>query len=233
VSERSHTDFPSLTPAGPVPKIRSIFDFTDEALQQLRLWLEMHPPAVPINSVLGFQQQIRFLDRSTSSVNVFNTTSETPLYTFTVNGGDMGSDRLIRLTIIGDFLYNNSVSDTVTVRVKFGGSVLWGNAGLLGNPGTARHPWALAIHIANQGDTGSQFMYGWFISERSDISAPTVAGIGDAVSTESNVLGFPLATSGLSSIDTTVGQTLQVTAQWSVASASNSMRKRYGLLELL
>jgi hypothetical protein len=51
VSER---DFPTLRAPGGVPKIHSIFDFTAEALGQLRLWLEMNPPSIPVDQVLGF-----------------------------------------------------------------------------------------------------------------------------------------------------------------------------------
>jgi hypothetical protein len=53
-SDRGSLDFPNLTPTERKPKVDSIFDFSDEALQQLRLWLEMHPPAIPVAQVLGF-----------------------------------------------------------------------------------------------------------------------------------------------------------------------------------
>jgi hypothetical protein len=49
-------DFPKLKPVGIEPQIRTIFDFTAEALGQLRLWLEMNPPAIPIKQILGFAQ---------------------------------------------------------------------------------------------------------------------------------------------------------------------------------
>lgn len=53
-SDRGSLDFPNLKPSERPPKVESIFDFSDEALQQLRLWLEMHPPAIPVGQILGF-----------------------------------------------------------------------------------------------------------------------------------------------------------------------------------
>jgi hypothetical protein len=65
-------DFPTLTAPGVEPKIHSIFDFSEEALGQLRLWLEMHPPSIPINRILGFTN---FQGRIDEVVAAANTTS--------------------------------------------------------------------------------------------------------------------------------------------------------------
>ena len=40
----------------PLTQITSLWDFTDAGLQDVRLWLEMNPPAIPIKNILGFQQ---------------------------------------------------------------------------------------------------------------------------------------------------------------------------------
>ena len=65
--------FPELTPPGGKPVINSIFDFSDAALGQLRLWLEQNPPAVPITSILGFSQFTAQL----ASVSTTETTTST------------------------------------------------------------------------------------------------------------------------------------------------------------
>jgi hypothetical protein len=50
-------DFHEAVLPGQHAKITSIItDFTPEALEQLRFWLEQNPPAVPIASVLGYSQ---------------------------------------------------------------------------------------------------------------------------------------------------------------------------------
>jgi hypothetical protein len=46
-------DFPELGPPGQKPIVNSIFDFSDQALAGLRLYLEQNPPAIPITSILG------------------------------------------------------------------------------------------------------------------------------------------------------------------------------------
>jgi hypothetical protein len=38
------------------PVVRNIFDFSTEALGELRTWLEQNPPAVTISSIIGFDQ---------------------------------------------------------------------------------------------------------------------------------------------------------------------------------
>lgn len=48
--------FATFTSPGGTPKITSIFDFSSDALAQLRLWLEQNPPVVPITSIVGFSQ---------------------------------------------------------------------------------------------------------------------------------------------------------------------------------
>jgi hypothetical protein len=50
----SNMDFPELKAPGQRPVVNSIFDFSDQALSGLRLYLEQNPPAIPITSILGF-----------------------------------------------------------------------------------------------------------------------------------------------------------------------------------
>lgn len=47
---------PELTAPGIDPKITSIFDFSTEALNQLRFYFEQNPPAIPISQLVGFSQ---------------------------------------------------------------------------------------------------------------------------------------------------------------------------------
>jgi hypothetical protein len=48
--------FATFTQPGNLPRVTSIFDFSADALAQLRLWLEQNPPVVPITSIIGFTQ---------------------------------------------------------------------------------------------------------------------------------------------------------------------------------
>lgn len=49
-------DFTTLTPPGTTPKINSLFDFSAEALGQLKFWLEQSGLNIPVAQILGFTQ---------------------------------------------------------------------------------------------------------------------------------------------------------------------------------
>lgn len=48
--------FAVISPPGKIPVVNSIFDFSADALAEVRLWLEQNPPAIGISNVLGFSQ---------------------------------------------------------------------------------------------------------------------------------------------------------------------------------
>jgi len=52
------------------------------------------------------------------TATVSGTTSETTVYTYTVPGGTLSTNKMIRLTAMGKM--QGSVSQTVTVRIKYG-----------------------------------------------------------------------------------------------------------------
>jgi hypothetical protein len=76
-------DFAQASLPGQKPVITSLMkDFTAEALEQLRFWLEQNPPAVPIQQVLGFSQ---FLAQRVF-VSAFETTTSTSFTNLTTAG---------------------------------------------------------------------------------------------------------------------------------------------------
>lgn len=232
----SEQDFPSLVAPGQTPKLTSIFEVSAEFLGQLRLWFEMNPPRVPIDNVLGFPVQSRFLDRSATTADIANTAAETTLYSFEVGAGELSVDRMLRLTLVGDYLHNNAVGDALTFRVKFGGTTFmaFSFGGSFGNVvGANRQAWKAAVEIVNLNATNSQMMSLEGHAVRANQAAPTagVGGIYDSINT--GIAGGLAGISTPGTIDTTLAQTLTVTGQWSAASVNNSFRKRHGLLELV
>ncbi len=169
-------------------------------------------------------------DRATGTVDVQTSAVETSIYTKSIAGNDMGTTRSLRLTLMGDYLHNNVAGDTITARVKFGGTTFWdASLGALGGTASAiRHPWRFVVTIANLAATNSQEISGQVSLALTTDVAPTT-GIGGA----SGQFEIPFASNGLGAIDTTALQTLAVTVQWSASSANNSWRQRYGVLELL
>lgn len=170
-------------------------------------------------------------DRATSTVDVVSSVTETSIYSKVVAGNDMGTNRGLRLLLLGDYLHNNVAGDTLTLRVKFGGTTHWAEAYDLGAVvGAARHPWSVRLEIANLGAVNSQAIFGEIVTEIADATAPSI-GIGGWDSGKG--AAWPIAASALGAIDTSTAQTLEVTVQWSASSPNNSWRKRLGVLEIV
>lgn len=167
----------------------------------------------------------------TAEVDVGNTVVETALVSQSIGAGVMSTNKMLRCTIIGDFL-QNTAGDTFTLRIKLGATTLWASAQSAAMTADAdRSPFRMVFEIANLGVANSQFMAGVLMMSDRD-QTPVTTGIGRF---SSGSVGFiaPFATNGVVAVDTTVAQTLAVTAQWNSAAASRSIRKKYALIEVV
>jgi hypothetical protein len=71
--EEDQHDFTQATLPGKQPVITSILrDFSAEALNELRQWLEVNPPAIPIYQLPGFTQ---FTAKASAPINVAESTT--------------------------------------------------------------------------------------------------------------------------------------------------------------
>lgn len=176
----------------------------------------------------------RVYDRVTTTVDVNTSTTETSIYTKSIAGNDMGTNRRLRLTMDGDYLHNNVAGDNIRLRIKFGGTTFYDTGAawsFQGVTGAGRHPWTWVLNITNLGATNSQMLSGLIVTEQADRGAPT-SGIG--INSQGGVDQFvPHGISTLGTIDTTSAQTLDITVQWSASSANNSWRLRSAILELV
>lgn len=189
---------------------------------------------------------VSIMERRTTTVDIQNSSSELTLYDGSAASGSTGwniaansmsTDKMLRLTMIGDFLHNNVAANTVTLRIKFGGTTFFAMATNLGNVvGAARVPWIMHVLVSNLGAANSQMILVDSQSGRSDANAPS-SGIGQIFvpnnTAATAALFGPGGISTLGTIDTTSAQKLDVTAQWNAASANNSWRTRYVVLELV
>lgn len=175
--------------------------------------------------------------RFATGVDTASTNTEQTLVSQLITGGHMGTNRLLRLTQIGDFLYNNNTADTLRLRVKFGGTTFFDDV-TSGQLGAGRLPWMLTVLIANLGANNSQMITVMLHSVLTGTGAPT-AGIGDIQMLAGAIAARDIPTGGmggistLGTIATASDQTLAVTATWSASSANNSLRQRYAVLELV
>jgi hypothetical protein len=166
--------------------------------------------------------------RSTNEVDVVNTTTETALYSKTITGGHLASDRAARVTIAGDYLGNTGGQSQFTLRVKLGGTTVFEDISGLVTDNAARRPFHLVATFQNLGSVSSQFLSGLFV-----LGPPSSAttGLGDLEGNPWRVA--PFTSSGASSVNTAVDVVLAVTVQWTAANSSRSFRKKHALLELL
>jgi len=170
-------------------------------------------------------------DRDAGTVTIINDSTEQTIYSQTILANDLTHEKMLRLTVFGAYLHNNAGGDTLTVRVKFGGTIiLHDSTNFAATTGANQQPWRWDLLLANLGATNAQVATLTALYPKANKAAPTV-GIGDIdmVDPMTAQLGMSVA----STIDTTADKDLVVTVQWSAASVNNMWRKHYALLELL
>lgn len=167
--------------------------------------------------------------RKTSEKDVVSTVTETDLLnsSVTIGAGVLGTDRMLRAVLIGDYLNNSGANRTFTLKVKLGATTLFQDDSVSLTAGATRRPWRIEFELANLGAPNSQFLFG-----KVDLginTAPTT-GIGDLYTNDMN---GPWGTSGTAAVDTSSAQALAVTVTHSAADANLSMRLKYAVVEVI
>jgi hypothetical protein len=163
-------------------------------------------------------------DRQAAGSAITNTTTETSLYSKAIGGGDLGIWGTFDLVIYGDMLHNTA--DPLTWRIKWGSGIVRmqnADSSSVIPTGSGSVPYELRVQLWNNGGTSSQILWATLMYW-SPAGAAGTTGIGNFNgSASAGVLGGIMA--DYPSIDTTVGQTFDITVQWSAASANNSIRR--------
>jgi hypothetical protein len=166
---------------------------------------------------------VRLIDRDVAALTVANSTTETTVYTFSVPANTLGSNRMLRLTILADYLNNSGSSSNFDIAVKWGGSTMLGPS--LGSQSTSavRRRFQTAAVIAANNATNAQIVSGVlnFTNPATD-AAWTVRSTGD----DKNAANSATA-------DTTAAQTLSVTVQHGTAAATIDFRCLQVFLEVV
>lgn len=168
-------------------------------------------------SVTG--QGTRVLARLNGTLAVTNTLTETTLFSYTVRGvrgphdGILGTDRMLRLTLLADYLNNTGLplASPHLIRVKFGGTTLLTDTSPLFAALVDWRPLVFQAWVANMGDTGAQMAW----------------------STNATGGTLPGNNGASAAIDTTADRLLEVTVQHGVANALISFRRQSVTLELI
>lgn len=166
--------------------------------------------------------------RKTSEKDVVGTAVETDLLNgeITIAANVMGTNRICRALLIGDYLNNTGGNQDFTLKIKLGGIILYQDLVSAISSSANRRPWEIRFDIANLGLTNSQWMNGWHslgtaVAPTTGIGRPSDAGYGDSNFASSFA------------IDTTVARALAVTVAHSAANASLSARLKYAVVEVI
>lgn len=165
------------------------------------------------------------LDRDVTAQDVVSSAAETTVYTFSVPGGTLSTNRTLRISLIGDIL--SGAARTMTLKLKYGATTVLTGAVLVGG-------------IAGRG----QMMFSAEITGLNSTSAQAAKGLLTMSNVGADAAGTMLSTAPTSGFffagvnsgvteDSTSSKTLAITFQNSAADASTSMRVHTVLLELL
>ena len=159
------------------------------------------------------------LDNDGSAVDVTSTASETTIYTYDLPADTLVDGRAVRLWLHGDALANTGLN-TLTVRVKLGGTTIY--QGVTGTwvTGATRRPWLMEFVVGARDSSSSQSLGG-----RIHIGPAGTAttGLGDLSGATVAVSNTPVFNTA--SKDGTTVLALAVTVQWASSSANLSFRK--------
>lgn len=158
----------------------------------------------------------------TTGVVVQNTTTETDLFNFTLTGGLLSTNNIVYGRIYMDRISHNA--GTITLRVYYG---------------TATTSDVVSLTTAHTSGTSIQGYLDFWIFGDGATNAQVLAftcHMGNELSnTTDNTIVFRSSANddGAAAIDSTADQTIKVTAQWSVADASDIIGARAGWAELI
>lgn len=192
------------------------------------------PSGTPLRSLAfvdaGGQIQILsrhlFVGNGNPFANIVSTAAETSIFSSapTIKGNTLGTTRLLRFTIVGDFLNNTGAGDKFIVRVKYGGTTFLTLTPIDFTASATRYGWAAHGEIAAAGATNVQVAYG-----RNTVpSAAGVAGTSVTIATSP-----PVSYHTGGAVDSTADQTFDVTVQNDTNSANESTRVFYVGAEVL
>lgn len=169
-------------------------------------------------------------DRVTSTFDVVSLATEQNIYSKVISAGHMSTDRMIRLTLAGDYM-NNVGTVGLTFRFKFGGLTLYQDTYTFPSVATTTRKGArISLELMNKGVANNQYGIANINMEPGNVTTAPTAGLTPMNSAH---IGPTLSWNGASALDTGVDQTLQVSVQWASASANLSFRRQWALLELL
>ncbi|MDZ4340442.1 MAG: hypothetical protein U1B94_09570 [candidate division NC10 bacterium] len=165
------------------------------------------------------------LNRDVTENEVVNTAAETTVYSFSVPGGTLGTDKMLRLTLLGSYLNNSGAGSEITYRVKYGATTIMTALTRVFASDASRRAVRLICLLAAQNATNAQVAHG----DELTCNPGGVAGATTDFDTGEHRTGFHDSIAE----DSTAAKTLSVTVQWGGANAARSFKCEVVQLELL
>lgn len=175
----------------------------------------------------GVSWKAGVIQRTTTLVSVASSVTETTAVSFPVGAGNLGTNRMLRLTVFGDYLSNGSGTSTLTLRVKYGATTLWGDVTAANAVDADVRPMRMQFELAALGSATSQRLQGLVLM--GNVNSASVAGQGDIGAAETGA--WPVA--GTSAENSATELSLVVTVQHSLSHANTRFRMHYAVLELI
>lgn len=163
---------------------------------------------------------------TTANVDVTGTTTETTWVSWNIPANTLKANGLIHVVILFDFLKNTGGAETVTLRVKYGATTMFGDASASITDNAARRDGRCEFWLAADGATNAQLLRGYWVTGAG--TAVSVAGTGDLAG---NLGNSGANWGGSAAEDSTADKTLLVSIQHSGASGSLSSRLLSAFIE--
>jgi hypothetical protein len=170
--------------------------------------------------------------RKVTEKDVANTSAETDLLNgeVTIGAGAMATNRMLRVSLDGDYLNNRGGTATLRIKVKLGSTVIIDTgAGPTVAASATRRPFQLRALIANLNSASVQW-------GRLEAQLGTAGALTDGVGSFSGMTAEAYVfatTNGTKAVDTSSARLLEVTVAHSVTHASLSCRLKMGMVELV
>lgn len=170
------------------------------------------------------------LDTQVAEFDYSNSTAETTMWTYTVAGNTLGTNKALRVHISMDGLNNTATTRFFTIKIKYAGVILYNDSTAAFPIDANRRPVTIDFILFAKNSASIQGL-GGLIAVGNTAGATT--GIGDLTTPE--MLGYDPFVGIDGSTDSTASQALIVTAQNSAAAGSTSLslKRIYAITELL
>lgn len=167
----------------------------------------------------GFTWTNGLLAKSASDVTVNGTTAETALANISVPANTLGTDRAVRVKMVGNMQGSSGSAQTCTLRVRFGASGVVGTTmcthtiPIAAGTDLSVSGWTLDVMLAADGATNAQIAVSCFFGLEANVG--------------SNPQHTPIQQTGTAAQDGTTNRFINITAELSTSAAGNQCVMQY------